>query len=211
MESTYLMSATSNQKTLAPVWILVLATGAGAIRLLANVFSAFNAAPVAATATFTGARLRIWQAMLAVMGIMVATDLALWTMHAFDTRYTPWDALRLWVYPCLLVNVILGACLVRSPNYWRFPQIGVASLLGSVQFFLVTNFACWLDPRFGYATDWPGLLDCYIRALPFWRSTLASDVLFTFGLFGCEALAVYLAQRRLAAVEPSEVPTGVQG
>ena len=43
---------------------------------------------------YSGARLRLWQALLVPMGVMVATDLVLWSAKDFDARYSPWDPTR---------------------------------------------------------------------------------------------------------------------
>jgi hypothetical protein len=36
-----------------------------------------------------------------------------------------------------------------------------------------------MDPLMKYDQSWNGLVNCYLMAIPFFRYTLASDVLFT--------------------------------
>ncbi len=55
--------------------------------------------------------------------------------------------------------------------------IGI-SALGSVAFFLLSNFGSWLDPLMKYDRSLAGLVECYAMALPFFRHTFASDILF---------------------------------
>ncbi len=196
----------TNNARLSSGWALGLAVIAGAARLLANVVGVFNAAPVAASATYAGARLRLWQALLLPLGIMVATDLAFW-MVTGDANYSPLDVSRAWVYPSFMINAVLGMALIRSNGWMRVPQIGAAALLGSVQFFVITNFGAWLDPRCGYPQDTAGLLECYTLAIPFWQPSVVSDLLFTFGLFGIEALAVQLAPAGKPIAETTGVPS----
>jgi len=62
-----------------------------------------------------------------------------------------------------------------------FTGLPLATLAGSFSFFLISNFGAWLDPRMQYAKSLYGLLDCYLAAIPFWRSTLTSDLVFTLG------------------------------
>jgi hypothetical protein len=62
------------------------------------------------------------------------------------------------------------------------------ALLGSLQFFLVSNLGSWLDPRIAYAHNLSGLFACYTAAIPFYRHTLESDVVYTAVLFGLHAL-----------------------
>lgn len=57
--------------------------------------------------------------------------------------------------------------------------LGIVS--GSLLFFVVSNFGAWLDPRMGYDKTLSGLQQCYFMGLPFWRATLASDLVFGFG------------------------------
>jgi len=65
-------------------------------------------------------------------------------------------------------------------------QLALATLpasviAGSALFFLVSNFGAWLDPRMGYDTTLSGLMNCYWMGLPFWRSSLSSDLVFGTG------------------------------
>lgn len=54
-------------------------------------------------------------------------------------------------------------------------------IAGSFVFFLISNFGAWLDPQMGYESSLAGLGRCYWMGLPFWRSTLASDLCFGLG------------------------------
>jgi hypothetical protein len=64
-----------------------------------------------------------------------------------------------------------------------------SSLISSVLFFLVTNFAVWTLSKY-YASDASGLAACYAAGVPFFRYTLAGDLCFSFLLFGAYAVAV---------------------
>ncbi len=58
-----------------------------------------------------------------------------------------------------------------------------SSLLIGVIFFIVSNFGVWLGGAM-YPLTLEGLVTCYIAAIPFFRATLASNILFSFILFG---------------------------
>ncbi len=64
--------------------------------------------------------------------------------------------------------------------------MALATLAGSVQFLLVTNFPCWV---LHCPQTWSGLGACYVAALPFFRNTLLGDAVFCGLLFGGLALA----------------------
>lgn len=86
------------------------------------------------------------------------------------------------VYASFALNVLLGRWLRQ---HWKVANLAAVTLLGSVQFFLTTNFACWI---IGYPHTLQGLLDCYFRAIPFFRNTLLGDLTFVVVLFGSVAL-----------------------
>jgi hypothetical protein len=87
------------------------------------------------------------------------------------------------VYGSFAVNVLLGRWL-RSRR--TFASTAAVTLAGSVQFFVVTNFACWL---LWYPHTVEGLVTCYVAAIPFFQNTLLGDAVFATALFGGLAVA----------------------
>lgn len=65
----------------------------------------------------------------------------------------------------------------------------------SVFFFVVTNFAVWLEGSL-YPRTLVGLQQCFTLALPFFRNTLLSDLIYTASLFGLYAFACKLAESK---------------
>jgi hypothetical protein len=66
-----------------------------------------------------------------------------------------------------------------------------ACLLGSVQFFVLTNFFAWLGGDGNlYPKTLAGLGECFAAAVPFFKNTVAGDLLYTGLFFGLYALAV---------------------
>jgi hypothetical protein len=152
-----------------------------------------NFAPVGALGLFGGARLRSWQAFVVPMAVMLASDVLLAKLRGREYLFHP---VTLFVYASFLIYVVIGRALRRTESPW---WIAAASFLGSIQFFLVTNFGQWLvmgiapgtksilEPGQYYLT-FAGLIECYAQALPFYRTTLLSDLLFTAVFFGLHAL-----------------------
>ena len=89
------------------------------------------------------------------------------------------------VYASFLINVAIGLYLGDRRTVTR---ISLATLLGAIQFFLITNFAVW-QLLAGYPHTASGLLACYIAGVPFFWNTLAGDALYATLLFGSFALA----------------------
>ncbi len=100
------------------------------------------------------------------------------------------------VYLCFAAVVALGFYLRQKKSPGR---IVLASLGGSVLFFVVTNFSVWLLSGM-YTLDLSGLTLCYTNALPFFRNALFGNMAYTVVLFGGFAMAErYIPQLSPAA------------
>ena len=160
------------QKSVKPT-IKPLALGLIVLGALVRVTQALNFAPVGAISLFAGARLRGWQAYLVPLALMAITDPFL---HGYSAA-TPL------VYASFMISVWIGTRLRQTENpLW----IGSAAVLGSVQFFLLTNFA-WLTASSMYPHTLAGMIACYAAGVPFFWRTLASDLFYSGLLFGLHA------------------------
>ena len=134
-----------------------------------------NFTPVGGLSLFAGARLRGWQAYLLPLALMAVTDPFVGG-YSFATPF---------VYAGFLINVWLGSRLLRST---RNPlMVGAAAGIGSLQFFLISNFGVWLRFPTTYTHSVQGLVSCYAAAIPFYGRTLAADLLYSAALFGLHA------------------------
>jgi hypothetical protein len=140
-----------------------------------------NFAPVGAAALFGGARLRGWQAYLVPLLAMVLTDPIRSRMEGGYAAYT-WGSLI--VYGCFLISVVLGRVFLRDSTSPL--RIASVALLGSVQFFFITNLAVWLGAY--YPHTWVGFVACYTAAIPFFGYTVLGDLFYCGALFGAYAL-----------------------
>jgi hypothetical protein len=81
--------------------------------------------------------------------------------------------------------------------------IGSAAVAGSVQFFLLTNFAL-LYPTTLYPHSLAGVMQSYVAALSFFGRTLASDIFYAGALFGLHAwLSRTVARSERVVVQPA--------
>ena len=80
-------------------------------------------------------------------------------------------------YGALLFSVVIGKFL----NELKFVGIILSSITSSLAFFVVSNFGVWFLTDY-YSTNLQGLIECYIAAIPFFRNTLVSTLLFVFVL-----------------------------
>lgn len=149
---------------------LAISIGAIAVRLLPH---PGNMTPVGATALFGGAKLaRPWN-YLAPLLVLFLTDL-----------FLGFHALMPFVYGSFIVSVYLAErFLKQSVTTKKLIALATANAL---IFFLVTNFAVWLEGRL-YPPTITGLIESYAMGLPFLRNMLIGDLGYTLGIFGLYA------------------------
>ncbi len=135
----------------------------------------WNFTPVGAMALFSGALIRDRR---------LAFVFPLLTLFIGDI-FIGFHKLIPIVYASFLLSVLIGRLLQNRRTILR---IGAATLLGSAQFFLVTNFAVWWLLN-SYPKSASGLAACYLAGIPFFWNTLAGDAFYSALLFGVYALA----------------------
>jgi hypothetical protein len=94
------------------------------------------------------------------------------------------------VYVALLTPVVLGRWLRAAPSPSRF---AAGCFVPAAVFYLTTNFAVWALHSW-YPNTWQGLVECYVAAVPFFRSTLAGDLFYAALIFGAYCVAVASAR-----------------
>jgi len=172
---------------LRTVLIFAVIVLAAALRLAPH---PWNFTPVGAIALFSGAMVRDRRlAFLFPMLVMLATDLII-----------GFNKLSPLVYASFLLSVLIGRFLNQNRN---LPRIAGATFLGSLQFFLITNFGVWAFLN-SYPRTGAGLAACYLAGVPFFWNTLAGDAVYTTLLFGgfflAERLAPHLRQSVVAGL-----------
>lgn len=83
---------------------------------------------------------------------------------------------------------------ITNPRKHLLPRIAGATFLGSLQFFLITNFGVWAFLN-TYPRTATGLATCYIVGFPLFWNTLAGDATYAALLFGAFFLAERFAPR----------------
>lgn len=138
-----------------------------------------NMTAVMAVALFAGARITNTKlAMAFPLLIMILSDI-----------FLGFHSSQLVVYGCILAVSVLGLSLRNSTS---FTKPLAMSFIGSLFFFLITNFAVWLGGTM-YPMTLEGLFLCYAAALPFYTtdsfqfvnsSQLVFDSFFANGVIG---------------------------
>ncbi len=148
-----------------------------------------NFSPVEAVALFGGAYFArrstaLWVPLLA----MLVSDLALGVINGGIYAEYFLSAGFLLVYLCIAVSTVLGFGLRGRVSASR---VFGYSLLGSLLFFLVTNFGAWLGSSF-YPQTGAGLVAAYVAGIPFFQNTVLGTLFYSALMFGSVA---YLRRR----------------
>lgn len=172
-------TAVMTEKRLNVLIVISLITLGALLRVLPH---PANFAPVAAIAIFGGAMLPRRYGILAPLAAMVVSDMVIGFHNLIPVTWGSY----------ILIALVSGIWLKK-----RTLTRGITlALSASIFFYTVTNFAVWATTGM-YAHTVSGLSSCYIMALPFFRNTLLSDMLFTASLFGLYWVANYAGQRAM--------------
>jgi len=152
----------------------------------------WNFTPVAAALLYfgaRGARRQLW----VPFALLAASDVIL-TKFVYGYPFT-WDHYITWAWYAAILwlgtNLRENAGLRDAKDWLR---VGGAGLTSSVSFFIVSNFAVWAVWSDLYPKTLAGLMTCYAAALPFFRHTLAGDLVYTALIFGVPAAIALLAR-----------------
>lgn len=146
-----------------------------------------NFAPIGAVALFGGMYLTRRYAIILPLVAMLISDI-------FIGFYT-WQIMTS-VYISFALTGLIGLCVRKNK---KLSTIIGGTVLGSILFFLITNFAVW---AFGtmYAHNLAGLTQSYIMAIPFFRNSLLGDLFYVGLLVGSyEAIRYFLLKKKAAA------------
>jgi hypothetical protein len=152
--------------------ILAMIAFAAVVRIVPH---PWNFTPIGAMALFSGA---------VVKGRRLAFLFPLLALFVGDL-FVGFHKLIPIVYASFLANVALGYWIRNRRNTWRISGI---TLLGAIQFFLITNLAVWALLG-SYPRTFTGFVACYVSGLPLFWNTLAGDAFYAAVLFGGLAIA----------------------
>ncbi len=136
-----------------------------------------NFSPVYAALLFGGAYLKTRDSIWYPVALLAASDIVL-TTQVYRMRFS-------WRDDLLMLLAFAAVALIGRwlRNRVSARTVLAASLAGPTAFFLISNFAVWLGWKM-YPPTWEGLVACYVAALPFFRNSLVSGLLYSGLLFG---------------------------
>lgn len=151
-----------------------------------------NFAPIGAIALFGGVYLSKRLALILPLVAMIISD-------AFIGYYEP--KLMASVYGSFLLCVFLGFWLKKNKRWYT---VAGGSILCSLLFFIITNFAVWAFTTW-YGPTISGLVYCYWMALPFFKNTLLGDLFYINVFFGLYELVKIWVKKILRKMSVSKI------
>ena len=127
-----------------------------------------NFTPILGMAVFAGATFdkKIYSLLIPLVA-MVLSDL-----------FLGFHSSMIIIYLAICLNVLIGTYLVNI----SYLKIIGSLILGSLAFFIITNFSVWaLSGMYTYNLE--GLLTCYTMGIPFFQNTIISTILYGLGVF----------------------------
>jgi len=131
-----------------------------------------NFVPIGSIGIFASNKKGILTSALIVLAVMVITDI-----------FLGFSFVSFFVYTGMLSYVFWGQLSRRGTLGMLGAPIG-----GSISFFIISNLGVWLGPW--YTHDLTGFIRCFTLAIPFYKFTLFSDIIFTAAIFAIYALVV---------------------
>jgi len=187
------MQNSSNSTKLVIVIVLIL------VSALYRLFPLpYNFAPITGMALLSGAFLkdkRVFAVLLPLVALFVTDVILNNTLYKgfyADQGFVLFQPYMIATYFSLILMVIIGASMKKI----KFFAVLGASLFSSVLFFVITNFASWLQIPI-YPKNMAGLMECFIAGIPFFPFTLLGDVVFSLALFGISMFALKVIRDHL--------------
>ena len=125
-----------------------------------------NFTPILATAIYTPYMVNDkWIAVLIPLSAMFIADIII-GFHPY----------MLWVYGAIGLSTLISNWSMRFNK--KYMQLAIMTLVSSILFFVITNFAVWAIWDY-YPKTIDGLIICYIKAIPFFQNTLLGTIIYT--------------------------------
>lgn len=158
--------------------IIALSTIIVALVIIRTIFNIPNFNPIGAIALMGGILFhKRTTAFLITIGALFLGDIMLGLSSPTYMNYM-FSTTFMFVYISFALMILLGTALKNRASVMG---VTVGSILSAIMFFLVTNAGSWI--ALDYDKSISGLINAYSAGIPFFRATLASQVLFSLGIF----------------------------
>jgi hypothetical protein len=148
-----------------------------------------NFVPIGALALFVGTYLakKPWQAIAIPLYIMLVSDILL--QLGFMLGFFEYAGFYSGIWLTYLAFALMVGVGTLYANRVNVATVLGGTIIGSILFFLLTNFGVWVGSGMYEPKSIGTLIECYGAAVPFFRSTFASNILYSGILYGSFELA----------------------
>ena len=162
-----------------------------AVRFLPHTF---HFTPVGAALLFFGARQPRKQMWVPVL-LLAASDVAL-NLFVYHFPVGPGTFVSTaWYAAAILIGGLMKS--KTDDNKFHLPVVAGGALASPTSFFVISNFGVW-----AFSTMYPhtlaGLGTCFVMAIPFFRATFASDMVYTLAIFAAP-MAIEAVRRQMVS------------
>ena len=161
-----------------PAFILVVIVLAAFSRILPH---PGNFSPLAAISLIGGMYFtqKYWAILLPLLSVWISDLFINNVIYAqYYPEFTWFYEGFYWQYVSYVLIGLMGLSFKQNLSYFKL--IGM-SLSGSILFFILSNFGCFIGNDF-YTKDLGGLMLCYTAGLPFFSATVLGDLFYTLSL-----------------------------
>lgn len=159
--------------------IIILSVVLVALVVVRSVFNIPNFNPLGAVALMGGmlATKKLWSwvlpfAALFLGDVLMSLSSPIYAEYIFSANF-------FFVYASFAAIILIGISFRKNAT---LAKVLGGSILAALAFFMISNAGSWLlMPE--YSKDLTGLMTSYKMALPFFRATLVSQILFSCGIY----------------------------
>ena len=133
-----------------------------------------NFSPIGGLGLFAGANCKLSTAMIVPIAALLIAD-------ALTGFFEP--VVMAAVYLGFVAGPLIGRAILSKRR--SLPRYGIAVVSTTTVFFLISNFGAWAA---FYPHTVGGLIECYVRAIPYYGATLLGDSIYVAVLFGVQEI-----------------------
>jgi hypothetical protein len=169
-----------DKKNILPIGLMIVAFASRLIPHIPN-FTPLESIALFGGVYLTSKRLSFLLPIAAIYFSDLILNNTIYKIYYPDVEGMVWiSTYMIWTIVAIVGITSLGHIL---KNRLKPSTIIGFSFLGSILFFVVSNFGVWAGSLI-YPKSLLGLIECYTAAIPFFRNSLISNMVFTIALFG---------------------------
>jgi hypothetical protein len=142
----------------------------------------YNFAPIVAISLFSG---YVFKNKKTAISIALIASLLGDLLISYINKYPLFHNTFAFVYGSYILIALLGNKLYNAKLNWN--KLAILGVSSSLLFFIITNLGVWLVGNI-YNKNIDGLIDCFVAAIPFYKHSFLSDLIYIPVIFGAYSI-----------------------